>query len=75
VAPNSVSGWKISPTQKCPETAYVAIKSSLLGCGGMMIVILTLQIRVLEVGEAISEREAERLEAREMGVLEIGGSR
>jgi hypothetical protein len=41
----------------------------------MMIVILTLQIRVLEVGEAISEREAERLEAREMGVLEIGGSR
>jgi len=40
-----------------------------------MIVILTLQIRVLEVGEAISEREAERLEARKVGVLEIGGSR
>lgn len=75
MAPNSVSGYKIFPTPKCPKTAYVAIKSSLLGCGGMMIVILTLQIGVFEVGEAISERVAERFKARGMGVLEIEGSR
>ncbi len=75
MAPNSVSGCKMCPTQNCPETAYVAIRSSLFGCGGMMIVILTLQIGVFEVGEAISERVAERLKARGMGVLEIEGSR
>lgn len=39
-----------------------------------MIVILTLRIRVLEVGEAISEQEAELLKARGTDVLAIGGS-
>lgn len=39
-----------------------------------MIVILTLRVRVLEVVEAISAREAERWMARGAGVLEVGGS-
>jgi len=39
-----------------------------------MIVIVTLQIRVLGVRKMISKRQAERLKARGTGALGVGGS-